>query len=312
MNLTRPDRIGWRNEGGARIDPLTSDARLLYTSTAATLSTCASLAFKLTHTCLGSIVNAHCILWFSVAAATGCADAEPATSWQLPLHTAAPSLTVQSDDGAILTFTGARVAVRDFTFETGGELHTTSPLWRVIVPEANAHPGHFNQGTITGELAGRFVVNFADPAETGLSATLQSGDYVAASFFFDQFAADEAPDHAGACIHLTGDVTTAANTTHAVDITIVCPDDRQMQSAPFDARIRSGRGSIALSLELLDPFEGDTAFDGIDWTELATLADPGTAIRLHESSPDGPLQDAYLTVRRNLLSHDHYLFELQP
>lgn len=77
--------------------------------------------------------------------------------------------TVTTDQGYVVELSGARVLVQDFAFAIAGEAHTASVLerlWGYVVPHAHAHPGHYQGGDVTGELRGRFLLDWLPDAES--------------------------------------------------------------------------------------------------------------------------------------------------
>ena len=80
--------------------------------------------------------------------------------------------TTQSNLGYTVELTSARAVVRDFAFYSQGEVQTAQDVaqrprpifaWvkSILLPSAHAHPGHFQGGEVTGELTGRFVLDWA-------------------------------------------------------------------------------------------------------------------------------------------------------
>jgi hypothetical protein len=207
----------------------------------------------------------------------------------------------ETDLGYRVQIDAARLAFSGLVFTIAGEAHTASVGWPLWMPTALAHPGHFQGGEVTGELPGSFVVDWIadDGVELG-AATLIAGTYQGANFTFDH------PDAlTGHSIQLEGTATRGDDVV-SFGIVLDAPEDRQLIGAPFEADVaEDATAPVQLRMHLTDPFEGDTALDGVDF---ATLAADG-ALRI---APDvAEVEDPYNQIRRVLLTHDHYTATLQ-
>jgi len=142
------------------------------------------------------------------------------------------------------------------------------------------------------------------------TATLVAGDYTAVDFGFDLVdasAGTAATELAGHTVWLEG---TAERSGQAIRFTaaVDAPADRELVGAPFVATVTGDTvGRIALRLHTVDPIEGDTLFDGVDFAAVDTDADGMVALAADVPASD----DAVNLLRRALLSHDHYDAELQ-
>ena len=232
-----------------------------------------------------------------------------------------------NDLGWTVELTQARLVIEDLRFTTAGEVHErvglgpqpVSDLGSLLIPRAWAHPGHFQDGEIIGELPGRYVVDFAseDGRELGL-ATLIAGDYAALAFGLGRGDAElglalEDPllGHSALLRGIACGEREGQPLELEFQIVIDSPLDREITGVPFDASVDVDTlGSIGLRLYALDPIEGDTLFAGVDFAALADFADEGQLLRIAdpEASEQDPLLDeAYYAIRRELQAHD--LFE---
>jgi hypothetical protein len=222
----------------------------------------------------------------------------------------------------------ARVAISGIRFTTAGEVHdelrpSASVDWLLglLIPTANAHPGHAQGGEIIGELPGNYVLDFIDGDGEALGlARLIVGSYTAADFGLARASAAELGEGDPLLGHtaiLRGVATSPIDPEYSVSFSIVIdsPLDRELVGAPFIYEVREDRETI-LDFRLLgvDPVEGDQLFDGIDFALLdqqdgadgvVTLVDPDTNPGL-----DPALADAYNQIRREFQTHD--LFEILP
>jgi hypothetical protein len=245
--------------------------------------------------------------WLLVALCA-CTEAAEPPQLTLPVHTDPSTLVpVTTDLGWTVTLDHVELALRDLAFTVAGEVHTGATWREWLAPRALAHPGHFEGGTVTGELAGAWRLLLHQDQALG-DATLLAGDYTAVDFTFDQVPGLVPNDPTTpATLHLRG---TAARDGASVPFVavVVAPQGRRLVGAPFEARIRPDTaGTILFRFEPRDPFDGDTAFDGVDFGALAP--DPDGVLRL---LPGGPHPDAWNTLRRHLLTHDHYRLLLGP
>jgi hypothetical protein len=255
------------------------------------------------------------IRWLGSLIAVGsvaCSDAQEAERVALPVVVDNSGMTpVQTDLGYFVTLSEARLVVDDLQFTIAGEAHTAS-VWQrlgeLVVPTAHAHPGHYQGGDVTGELPGHFILDLVagNLAPLGM-AELIVGDYHASNFTFGRAAAAdglaEGDPLIGHTAHLLG-LASRDGENHSFRVEIDAPDGRQLVGAPFDVAIdRQSQLTLGFELMTLDPLEGDTLFDGIDFGALP-LSDGSVA--LTATSGDGAIADAYDNLRRTLLTHDHF------
>jgi hypothetical protein len=233
---------------------------------------------------------------------TAACTAEEAPRVIVPIIVSTADLApADTDLGYRVTVTSARLALRDLELAVGGEAHTAAGPGARPDP---GHPGHEAGGEVTGELAGRFVVDFTDRGAAIGEATLITGDYTSANFTFtraevaDGLAASD--PLLGHTAHLEG-VATRNGQDHEFDAVIDLDEDTRMVGAPFPVTITErSSGPIGLRLLTVDPHEADTLFDGIDFAALPEAQGLSTI---------APGQDAHNVLARNLRAHDHYAID---
>lgn len=250
----------------------------------------------------------------------GCNEAIEPAQVELPVRLDASGMEpVTTNLGYQVELSEARVAVRDFGFTIAGEAHASAGLkrayevaWNLLLPDAYAHPGHYQGGSVTGELRGDFLLDWLgkEGGELGV-ATLLEGDYMAVNMRLAR--ADESmgvtPQDPlfGHTALFRGRAT---RDTKTIDFSILVdsPLDRDIVGVPFEARLKpDAKGQILFRLLPLDPYENDTLFDDLDFAELPTDAEG----RVH-INPDGPaVSDAYFKFRRTFQTHDHYQMSFQ-
>lgn len=215
--------------------------------------------------------------------------------------------------GWAITLTQARVALADLEFTIEGETHAalrpTSPRrpapWRgladLLVPTAIAHPGHQAGGQVTGSLDGAFLVDVIDGSTLG-TATLLEGDYHGMNLAFRTAGP---ADGLEAGDPLIGHTAFLAGTAwrDGIDIAFTAVLDvapgTMMVGGPFDMKVRPGMdAALVLTLYTIDPSEGDTLFDGLDFGALDTDGDGSIAI-----APGPP---AHNVLAKTLIRHDHW------
>lgn len=244
----------------------------------------------------------------------GCDSPGEAPRVQLPVVVDASGLAPFTTDlDYTIELTSARVAIGDLVFTVAGETHARRwPLGLdLVVGTAHAHPGHGQGGAVTGELPGAFVVDWATEAGRTLgTATLIAGGYRAANFTFGrgQAAALGVDDPlVGHTAWISG---TASRAGESLSFTVVVdsPEGRVLVGVPFEATVGANTsGRLGVRFNPVDAVEGDTLFDGIDFTALDHDADGAVAI---EPAVD-EVEAAYQAVRRAFQTHDHYSVELQ-
>lgn len=230
----------------------------------------------------------------------GCTDGEEAARVELLVTTdAMPFAAVTTDLGYAVTVTQMEVAVTAIQFTIEGEMHDTAAAStsHLIAP----HPGHSAGGEVTGELLGDHVLTWSgDPHDPLGTATLIAGDYRGANFTFRTATAADAalsPDLVGHAIRVAGTVARAGE-TYALDAVFDVEPDTAVIGAVFDDVIAEGSAqTLAIGFHPDDPYEDDTAFDGVDFF---TLPRAGDTIEIRPGS------EAHNILRRTLQTHDHY------
>ncbi len=233
----------------------------------------------------------------------------------------APRLTVPvvAAGGAFAPFTtdlgyrvelaSVRLSLSDLAFTAAGEAHATRSrgLLDWLSPSARAHPGHYQAGEVVGELNGVFDVSWgiAEDAMAMGDADLIAIRYEALNFVFGQGLEPE-----GHTAELVGAATRDGRTVSFV-IRIAAPAGRALVGAPFEADLAGAdAGVIAFSFFPVDPLEGDTVLDGLDFLAWVGPADTELVV-----APEvAEVEDAYNLVRRTFLTHDHFgaSFREQP
>jgi hypothetical protein len=252
------------------------------------------------------------------AAALGCSGPEEAARVDLAVVAESSGVVpVETDLGYMVQLEHARVLVVNLEFNIAGEAHVSllRRLSDFLVPRANAHPGHFQGGDVTGELRGRFVLEWAPgraPQPIG-TATLLVGAYESADFTFghaaiaDGLAGDD--PLLGHTAVLTG-TASRQGATWTFDVVLDAPEGRRLTGAPFrHAVTESSREALGLRLLTQDPLEGDSLFDGLDFGALDADADGHVAIG-PGSTEEGT--DAYDQIRRTFQTHDHFDVQALP
>src|SRR5690606_34659199 len=106
------------------------------------------------------------------------------------------------------------------------------------LPTAHAHPGHHQDGDVTGELRGRHVLDWIDGADAVVGhATLLAGAYKAANFTFERGTAADGLEDTDALLGHTAVLRGRASRddeTFDFVARIVSPIGRTLVGAPFD------------------------------------------------------------------------------
>jgi hypothetical protein len=247
---------------------------------------------------------------------TACSEAEEARRVDLPVVTDGRGLQpITTDLGYQVEVSSAWLVAEDLQFTIAGEAHTS--LWRrlseAVIPVAHAHPGHYQGGEVTGELLGRFVLQFtAEETQAVGTATLLVGQYQALDLTLAHASEDDVAEGDPLLGHSARLVGTAArdDVAFAFEIRIESPAARQLAGVPFAAKIaESTQGPLALRLSTLDPIENDTLLDGVDFALLDSDADG--RVLVEPAAVDANTVAAYNVFRRTFQTHDHFVMQLQ-
>lgn len=251
------------------------------------------------------------VLCLCAVATLGACTASEAPRVSLPVVVDGSAMQpVQTALGYTVELTEARVAIADLVFTFAGEVHAS--IWQRardwLVPTAYAHPGHFQGGDVTGELRGRFIVDWTGRSGTELGvATLLAGEYKAANFTFAVAGAGEVPAGdplVGHTALLRGQARKDGRVTQFTFL-IDSPDGRQLVGAPFVANVdETTSATIGLRLQPHDPLEGDSLFEDLDFATIDSDGDG--AITVAAAADNTEIIAAYNTMRRTLQTHDHF------
>lgn len=229
-------------------------------------------------------------------------EAEPI---DVPIVAEPLEAVVVNDLGYTVTVTAARQLLVDLEFTVGGEAHavrSSAPfdLLGLFVGRAHAHPGHAAGGAVRGELPGRHLVDWIAGGEIGFARVLP-GAIDGVDFGLgtvdagDGLTADD--PLLGANLYLEAAVERGED-RWSLAVAVPQDADRRVYGAPCVARAEAGGDALPVALRLVDPYEGDTAFDGLDFAALDADGDGRV-----DAAPNGPLVNR---LRRTLQTHDHY------
>jgi hypothetical protein len=218
---------------------------------------------------------------------------------------------VTTDLGYKVEVSEARIMGKDFTFAIAGELHAASLLQRSydwLIPDALAHPGHYQGGDITGEMPGTFLLDWLPGKNVELGeASLIVGQYHSANFVFSRATGtdvDEEDPLLGHTALLRGTATKGGQSV-SFSALIDSPKDRQLVGIPFEAKLDEASDvALHLLLKTVDTLEGDTLFDGLDFLDLDE--DENGELEIVPDSKSENLEKAYNLLRRTLQTHDHF------
>jgi hypothetical protein len=248
-----------------------------------------------------------------------CGDAAPAPRVHLPVIVDAAFVEeARTNLGYDVTLTEARAAVEDLRFAVGGEVHAAAlrgRLREVLLPTAHAHPGHQTGGEVTGELRGRFLLDWlGDDGATLGEATLLAGRYESFDFTFSHALPEDGVDEADPLLHHTAVFAGTASRNDAAipfEAIVRSPPGRVMSGAPFVLEVTEETGGrLGVQLRVTDPFEGRVLFDDLDFAALPA-GDDGV-VRIAPDAGDADLDAAYFQLRRRFQTHDHFYVTYRP
>jgi hypothetical protein len=211
---------------------------------------------------------------------------------------------LRTDLGYEITLIRCRAAIADVEFTTAGLQHA-SLAGRVgdwLIPTAYAHPGHYAGGEVVGEMPGRFVLDWRADGESIGEATMLEALYDGVNFRFIRAAVEDglATDDPmlGHTFQIEGNAALEGQ-SWTFSLLLDEDGDRELVGAELDVEVDSAfADSITLTMHTIDPTEGDTIFDGVDFANLDADGDGHIVFE--------PGSDAYNVMRRNLQVHDHY------
>jgi len=250
-----------------------------------------------------------------VAASLGAGVCEPTADEPTPVllpvvADGAGIATCTNDLGWTVEVSAFRVAIEDLEFTVEGEVHASllRRLADVAVPVARAHPGHSAGGEVTGELLGELVIDLlAEEAETLGEATLLPGDYNGLNLTFRRAGPEDGLGEGDALLgHSAVILGTATRDAVSVSFEAVLDIDpgTQMVGGPFDLVVdEDTTATLGLTAYTIDPSEGDTLFDGLDFGELDGDGDGIASIV--------PGDVAHNVLMKTLVRHDHWGIEVQ-
>lgn len=246
----------------------------------------------------------------------GCAGAREPSRVELPVAVGSSGVTpVQTDLGYTVALSRALLVLEDLQLTVAGEASTAS-IWQtlaeLVIGSAHAHPGHYEGGDVTGELPGHFVVDLLRSEAPMGVATLIVGAYRSGNFTFGQAEpADGLTDGDPLLGHTAMFEGMASRAGRSVEFSFVidAPAGRELIGAPFEVEVsESSPTGLRFELLTLDPVEGDSLFDGIEFDGLPEEpgADESPRVTVRPADTDPLLVDAYDTFRRTLQTHDHF------
>lgn len=233
-----------------------------------------------------------------------CTPSQEAARVELPVAVDGGALVDAATDlGWQVRLDVARIALGDLEFTIQGEMHVAARLWRLVVPHAWAHPGHYAGGDVTGALPGSFVADWlaGDGQELG-RAELLAGTYNGCNLALRR--ADELPADdplSGHTAHFAG-VASKDGLDIAFTAVLDVDPGAAVIGAPFELTVDAATtATLGLRLRARDPETGVHLFDGLDFAALDPDGDGSVTI-----APDDP---AHNVARRALQSHVFYLVD---
>lgn len=227
-----------------------------------------------------------------------------------------PSTVVTTDLGYSVELEEAWMVVSNLEFTIAGELHTSSGFerWRGFwLGTAQAHPGHFEGGEVTGRLEGRFVIDLLGGGQALGSATLLAGNYEGMNFTFERGGVVDGLDDTKALFGHTALLRGRASKEHdsiRFRLALDSPQGRRLVGVPFVQHLGPhSTGVIRLRFELEDALEGDTFFDGIEFAALDRTEDG--LVWIDAQATEESVVASYNRLLRTLQTHDHFGLEAE-
>lgn len=210
----------------------------------------------------------------------------------------------------------ARVVVQNLAFAVDGEAHgeedaPQASLLSWFIPRAYAHPGHFEGGEVTGELKGRFVLDWfahsSAPQAIG-TAFLLVGNYTSANFLLGRGGpqdglAPEDPLYGHTAI-LRGQARKGGQVVDFL-VEIDSVEGREVIGIPFELQVSEDtRGPLGFRLHTLGVIDQQSLFNGIDFSKLR--AGPDGVVHIHGQSEGAVDRLAYTRIRRGLQTQEQF------
>lgn len=234
-----------------------------------------------------------------LAGLMACDDAHEPHRVELPVETESASLpSITTNLGYEVEILAAELSFTALQFTMGGELHASAQPSRVRLPRffatAHAHPGHFQEGDVTGELPGHHVARWGAEGGGVLGiATLIVGRYEGANLVIRNAVVSEGESNHEELANAAGVVrglVMVDGTPEAFELRLRVEEPIEVTGIPFQAGLRdNATGALRLALLVENPFGSDTLLDDIDFTALLA-ASPGEHT---VSSADDPLLGAF-------------------
>jgi hypothetical protein len=232
---------------------------------------------------------------------------------------------ITTNTGYAVHITQLRAAFDDIEFTTGGEMHAAlhpsllDRLHDAVIPTAYAHPGHYAGGEIVGEMQGRFVVDWLDDGAALGDAEMLEADYNGTNFVFTRAKAGDGGIAAddplvGHTFQFAGEASKDGE-TWTFDGFLDEEDGKRVVGLPIGEDYEQGSRTPHLELDrddaytlgvqvlMKDPFEGDTAFDNIDFAMSDEDGDGHVPFAVGE-----PI---YNLLVKQLQVHDQYWMRLR-
>ncbi len=259
------------------------------------------------------LFNSSLIAVIALLAAVCSPSGNEATSVDMDVVANCSGITnVTNDEGWKVKVADFDVALKNFEFTIEGEVHPDKLVQIIsdfIVPKAMAHPGHLSGGEVTGELTGNWEVDFTHCSKDKPfgTATLLEGDYHGFNFYFTHGAKDLDSPIAGHTAYITGSAS-KKDVTVPFEIFVDIEENQQLVGGVFENSQGGGSSNfvvkdgmdavLGIRLLTLDPYEGDTIFDGIDFSTLK-LNDKGVAVvKAGEAASN--------IISKSIYSHDQW------
>lgn len=265
-------------------------------------------------TVLLRVSTALAALAFGALSASACSEAKEPERVELDVVSDGALLTpVTTDLGYEVEVASASMVADDLQFTVAGETHASlgRRLWNLAVPEAHAHPGHYQGGEITGELPGHFILRFTPGEVEKLgTATLLVGDYHSVNLTLASAVSGDVPKKDPLLGHTAFFSGTASKDDVQIEFEIALdsPKGRELVGIPFEEEVtNSTHNVLALRFSPSDPLEMDTFFDGIDFAALD--GDGDGQVRIDPEAAVDAAVDAYNLIHRTFQTHDHFVVQ---